>query len=631
MKLKEIQVKNFRSIKEHNFIFNRNFQILVGINESGKSNLLKAVSLLNEQIKFTKDDIRDPCHDEDTIDESYVRFIFITNSKIQNNAVKALNSQILSNDISSPLLDIDNDTYNLDEFCTYKKEILYVIDLQNDFRGFKHWNLSGNQYRIYSNWKKIKDGIKYNFALNNKQIELEKFKIVNISDHPNIPDNLTEDLTISSLNTLVGSELIKAAKPYIPDCIVWNYNEDNLLPSRIDLSDFSSNPNICIPLKNMFELAGYYDIQKEINNAQNKTNGMRNILRRISKKTTKHMLKVWPDWKKQNVSLIQNGEFVEAGIEDEYNIYSLSRRSDGFKRFFTFLLMISVQNQTKEIQDNLIVIDEPDIGLHPSGIQYLREELKKIGEQNMILVSTHSIFMIDRDFVDRHLIVEKTKEITEIKHVDVSNIDDEEVIYKALGFSLYELLKPFNIIFEGWRDKRIFELYMNSAKGKGQLTIGKNGRTGLLHAIGVKDVPRIANTCENFNRDYIIISDSDTVAKEKKHLFGQNNKWFCLDEIINNGTVTTEDMISNKLLNKVIREVFESNAIPSDLTLDDSTLVGKIKVIELYLAKHIEDKQLKKNIINQIKDKLCNKVKASDLIDKYNDLFTFIVSKVPNP
>ena len=39
---------------------------------------------------------------------------------------------------------------------------------------------------------------------------------------------------------------------------------------------------------------------------------------------------------------------------------------------------------------------------------------------------------------------------------------DEDVLYKALGFSVLDILKPHNIIFEGWRDKRIFQLVIEN-------------------------------------------------------------------------------------------------------------------------------------------------------------------------
>jgi len=627
MKLKRIQIKNFRSLKDQEFTFDRNFQVLVGINESGKTNLIKAVSLLNDKSVFSKDDIRDPGHDEDAVAESYVRFVFKLENWLLDKYIKSVNEIILTLDHTAPILDYKSKAFNIDMFCRHKDEVLYEVNLLKESRSNLHWSLSGPQYRIYPNWKKIKQGTTLPVEHNGSTLDLGSYSVVNTNDYTQIPEKFLEDLDIKSLNSIVGEHLIKVSKDHLPTCILWNYSEDNLLPGRINLSQFTTNPEICVPLKNMFSLAGHHNVTKSLQAASQKTNGLRNILRKVSENTTTHMKKVWPEWKKQKVTLVQNGEFIEAGIEDEYNVYSLSRRSDGFKRFFTFLLMISVQNSTEEIYDNLIVIDEPDIGLHPSGVQYLREELKKIGEHNIVLASTHSIFMIDKEIVDRHIIVEKDKEITKITRVDVSNISDEEVVYKALGYSLFELLKPKNIIFEGWRDKKCFELLTRSAKGKKLLPKGSASSLGLLHSLGVKDVPRIANTCENFSREYIILSDSDKPAKEKKKLFEGSGKWFCYNDINNLKAVTTEDFMSNTLLNRAIKNVFNKNDINNSFTIDNIEN-GKIEYIEKEINKLNIGFVATKDLVNQIKEYSCLNAKATDLDERYYEVCKFIIKTI---
>ncbi len=45
MKLNRVQIKNFRSIKDIEIDFDPSCRVLVGINESGKSNILNALAL----------------------------------------------------------------------------------------------------------------------------------------------------------------------------------------------------------------------------------------------------------------------------------------------------------------------------------------------------------------------------------------------------------------------------------------------------------------------------------------------------------------------------------------------------------------------------------------------------------
>lgn len=205
----------------------------------------------------------------------------------------------------------------------------------------------------------------------------------------------------------------------------------------------------------MFELAGINDIPEAINQATSKNrHGLRNLLERVAKRTTEHFRTVWNEYNNVEFALSPNGICIDAGIKDTFNNYELSQRSDGFKRFVSFLLFISAKVESKQMKNTLLLFDEPDLALHPSGQKYLREEIFKISKNNYIVYSTHSIFMIDKNNISRHLIVDKKNERTTLTQVDESNFVDEEVIFNALGFSVFETLKNSNIIFEGWKDKK---------------------------------------------------------------------------------------------------------------------------------------------------------------------------------
>jgi hypothetical protein len=325
--------------------------VLVGINESGKSNILKALSLLDETVNISKNDIRDPGHDEDAVAESYVRFVFQMDKALTAITFESIKERFLSNSLSTALLDIDGKPCSLETFCRHKNEVLYQIDILTGKRQFMHWQLAGTKYRIHPSWKKVKKGVSFQFNHHDVSANLASYSVVNTNDMKEIPAEHLEDLDVNSFNAIVGGQLLKTAEDNLPPCIVWNYTEDNLLPSKINLAEFTSQPTTCTPLKNMFSLAGYRDVTKALQEASKKTNGITNMLRKVGENTTAHMRKVWPEWNEQRVVLSQNGEHIDAGIEDHFNIYSLSRRSDGFKRFFTFLLMISVQNVIGEIAD----------------------------------------------------------------------------------------------------------------------------------------------------------------------------------------------------------------------------------------------------------------------------------------
>jgi hypothetical protein len=75
MRLERAQIKNYRSIKSLNISFDPPCRILVGINESGKTNILNALGLLDPKRPSTQRDRREPGLDENPVTEAHVRFV----------------------------------------------------------------------------------------------------------------------------------------------------------------------------------------------------------------------------------------------------------------------------------------------------------------------------------------------------------------------------------------------------------------------------------------------------------------------------------------------------------------------------------------------------------------------------
>jgi len=238
--------------------------------------------------------------------------------------------------------------------------------------------------------------------------------------------------------------------------------------------------------------------------------------------------------------------------------------------------------------------------------------------------------MIDKNKIDRHIIVKKNKEVTQIERVQYTNITEEEVIFNALGFSLYEILKPKNIIFEGWRDKKLFEIFLDSKYGLKVLSKKERNNIGLLHAIGVKDINRIVEICENHNRDYVIITDADNPALEKKKEFHRKEKWITYKDIDNCIEITTEDFIAKNIINKCLQKALKNFNYAGDLTIPEETNSNFIKLIEGKIkdifVSHIDNKKL----LNEIKDLIFESSSPDNLNENYTKVAREIIRKLKN-
>lgn len=504
----------------------------------------------------------------------------------------------------------------MQEFCDYKREGLYTIDLLKKEKSARHWGFDGPNYSVLNSWKKVPD----NWA------ELSKFKnggfqYLSIQDFPEYKDNNElKDISFADLNSLVGSEVVELINKKLFDCIVWKYSEANLLPGRIDIESFKADPATCEPLKNIFYLANHNEISKTITDAQGKSNGLKNLLRRLSENSTRHLRKVWPEYGKIKIALTQNGEVIEAGIEDEFNVYSFDRRSDGFKRFVTFLLLISAKAKAEYLYDSLIIIDEPDLGLHLSGIQSLRKELEKVAKDNYIVVATHSIFMIDKDRIDRHIIVKKEKEETIVVSDYSSDMLDEEVIYRALGYSLFELLKKQNVIFEGWSDKHAFQLWLKSRRASNEIR-DKWKKTGMIYALGAKDVQRVASNLESFDRDCVIVTDSDSISKEYQQKYEGKYSWYTYSDLGFADKETIEDFIEESYIVKKIQKVLKRELLDDQINISSNTTFNAkmAQVVNGICSGKKERERVKRMIKNEIHEDLdAKKIELGNLVTKIN-------------
>lgn len=624
MKLNRVEIKNFRSIKDITVNFEPACRVLVGINESGKSNILNALAFLEEDRKpVKKDDLREALPDEDPIEESHVRFVFRFEKEESDKLLENVSSKILADDKNPEIVSVASKKQSLKDFCTARNEGLYSANILDEKKSFKYWTVSG---QLMAGWKKPTSACPADFSveLKGKKYELAKYKLIRSGDFSDIPDGYLEDAKIDDLSVISGDSITTITKENLPDTLFWEYDEDNLLPSSVKIDAFSADPNTCVPLKNMFTLAGITEISTSITSAKARGNNQfQNYLDGIAKKSTTHFRNVWKEYKNIEFSLRLNADQIEPGVKEK-NTLDFSKRSDGFKRFVTFLLMISVNVKTDELTDTLLLIDEPEISLHPSGARYLREELIKISKTNYVIYSTHSIFMIDSGDISRHYIVKKKDEITTIESAKDSNVADEEVLYNALGHSVFAVLKEKNLIFEGWNDKYLFSVAL-----QGATTALKNKYKdfGICHAKGVGTIKTITPMIELGQRECLIISDSDKPAKDQQKIYKQEKgfgEWKNYQDIDTSiVAITGEDFVKNDFITKQVKAILAGSTMP---VFDQTTLADKNKLasISKWLTDNGMTADQAKDTLTKIKNSIFENLKSQNLEDDYTKLLNGI-------
>jgi AAA15 family ATPase/GTPase len=584
MELKKIEIKNFRSIKDASIDFDQNCKVLVGKNDAGKSNVLKAIAAVFDEYKVTPKDKRKRIGNEIIKpDDYYIRAIF----------------ELSDNDFDEVLNLFLNKFPNIDQF---KKGLGLSVS------NFIHKNFKKVLRRISI----VENVVSTKSYYSVQKSELKTFENLIFENGSIIEGTPNIDQTISK----VVFECIKEHwEEYVSKCYYWSYSNSYLLPNSVNITEFKTNPSCCEPLKNVFELCDRSDISSQFSNALLEDGDYDNLLDQISQEVTNVFQNIWGDFKDTQIELRPNGDEISIKIKEKVK-YNFEDRSDGFKKFISILLMISTRVRKESIDElEIVLFYEPDQSLYPSSARYLRDELLKLSDKTKIIYSTHSQYMIDSDCVERHIVVEKNNDITTLKNYNlISPFSDDELLRNAIGSSIFESLKINNIIFEGWLDKQLFEFYLKSNPSKAK----KFENIGRVFLSGISSVETLVQILILANKNFIIVADSDQASKNKRNDFSEKyeeyiDRWIGYADVLPK-VETMEDFLKNnfiesKLINK--KEDFKYN---SDLSA--------IKNIEC-IIRDKEEKQL-------FKKKLIAEITKTDLKSEYSMLIDQILLKIGN-
>ena len=252
MLLDKISIYNFRSIKELELKPEPRCQIFVGEIEAGKSNILKAISYLAKDSKPKKKDIREPA-DGENIEDSYIDYDFKFTDEEHLIIFNHFKELVYSTN-EKDLIVKQSDKLNLKELL--KKVMGYVrVDFTDETRTVNIFNLPDLEFE--TNWRVIPTKqplLLVKDVKQDKEVDISKFKIINLANLE-IPDNLVlEKLTMKNFKNIINSFIVELINKKIPNVIFWEYNEKNLLPSKVNLEKFCEDQTICNPLKAMFDL-----------------------------------------------------------------------------------------------------------------------------------------------------------------------------------------------------------------------------------------------------------------------------------------------------------------------------------------------------------------------------------------
>jgi len=96
-------------------------------------------------------------------------------------------------------------------------------------------------------------------------------------------------------------------------------------------------------------------------------------------------------------------KWQQQGCED---IFNASQLSDGTLRFICLTTLLL---QPHELQPATIIVDEPELGLHPYAITIFSEMVKQLSDEKQIIISTQSVELLNEFDVDDVIVVDRSE------------------------------------------------------------------------------------------------------------------------------------------------------------------------------------------------------------------------------
>lgn len=421
--------------------------ILVGPNNSGKSNVLDALNVFGSKKITSRDktnlsyepEMQKPslslvCKDEN---DEY-RYTLDCNNKIT---------------VSYPNMDTDKPIYDF----MNNTNVLYD-ELHNLYQWFRNYgcNIGGLRELINTRFE--------GQDLENRVLNVMNTIIPLTSQNQNYKDawetyknNYSKSTLVKnfgSTNTKENNLFEKYKNKYGIDFLprIITYKETIIKNSDIkcNANDVSKNPFLCKVFKliniSIEEVTASYKASNE--------QGSRNPLTTLERKVNKRLVKLAKDFNDLYFAEEDKYEF-KMTFESEKVFFELNRgnsgisldyQSTGFKWFFN--LYFNLLSETTLNPGDIIIMDEPATNLHIKGMIELRVFLKDFAVKNdlAIVLATHLPFLIDVNYLDELRVIVNKDNVSTISNdftaIDIDDPDTLKPVKQALTANNHMLFDP---------------------------------------------------------------------------------------------------------------------------------------------------------------------------------------------
>ena len=392
MLLRSIEITDFLSIKgSTTLLLDKTITVLLGSNDHGKSNLLKALQCLNEDCPIKHEDVN-----WDAEGTASLNFTFALAESEQHawaEEIKKLSDQLLSEQLLNVVAAEEMAERSVEATLPTKGPVSTVSVSMAD--------VTSSENHAETRFESIRTFLTANSVGNPPEsLILSRRGVGNQLSYRGIPIvELPEEIQSLIRAAIPRVELFKTLTGELQDSV----SMGQLLTDEFEF------------MQGLFFYAGVDpahagslfehndETERQIQNA--------------SKMLDENLRRLWGQGTQLTFSLAHRNGKIEF-LADDPSITKrkarMSKRSDGVTQFFRTSILLHARRKKHPANSYLYLFDEPGVYLHPQGQKDLLQVFEQLGADNQIVYATHSLFMLNQNFPERHRLVIKGTDGTKI-------------------------------------------------------------------------------------------------------------------------------------------------------------------------------------------------------------------------
>lgn len=655
MKLASVRIHNFRSIVDSTDVeVDQSVTVLIGKNEQGKTNFLKAIQSFNSDMEYTPSDL--PNHKradlesigQDTIPIVTVRFLLDKKDKSKLKTVNGIESALIIK--ATKYYDnhfafwLEDEKGNAEDIKYILPDISRQIALINQIANSLLEKLKAHSTRKPDFAPNLEKAEQFSEAVRKATFKdvsstedilktyITSIKTLSAQDQPIIDDIASAASEFDNIREAIKAEFAKdqssALKTSFPYFILHSTKSDQI-PNEVNIIEFTKDPDgTSKGMANLCRTAGL-SVQKVKELSETADTNQREVYEDHYRGTISGGLNEYWTQKEYSVHFRIEKEKLSVSISDGKYLQRVppSDRSDGFQWYLSFYS--TMLNDVGVSNEAIILLDNPGLELHLDGQRDIKRFLEeKVALESQVVYVTHSPAMLDPFNLGQVRAVELQANNlgTKISRVVLTggvNSDLLEPVRSAIGMSLVSSLvfNEWNVLVEGSSDKPIVEglFYQHYKEHRERVMI--NG------SLSESKDAFLVNFYQRTGLPYAVMLDADSGGRELYNelitLGLPAERIIRLEKVFTEmkDDFATEDLLSEDFYHAAVKLAYPSQSL-------EEIPKGKGKRANLYEAAFKEKFKIgfnKKRVADKVKQLLSEGKEDKDTRDRLGTLSTALI------